>query len=74
MANKAQPFRQFHVTRALRGAVAAGVPNPTVEFHLPDGGKIVVGAGGGKPAASVVAPKIKTRPPPAPSRNPRPAR
>src|SRR5262249_47516872 len=46
MANKTQPFRSHHITRALRAAVAAGVPNPTVEFHSPDGGKIIVG---GKP-------------------------
>jgi len=63
--NKAQPFKQHHVTRALRAAMAAGVPNPTVEFHSPDGGKIVVGAGG-KPTASVVLkPKVR------PSRNAR---
>jgi hypothetical protein len=51
--------------------LAAGATDPRVEFHTPDGGKIVVGAGGGKhPAASLaVAPKIaKARPSPAPSR------
>jgi hypothetical protein len=66
MANKAQPFRQHHITRALRGAVAAGVPNPTVEFHTPDGGKIVVGAGGKPAASAAVAPRIGKARPPAP--------
>jgi hypothetical protein len=46
MANRAQPFRQHHIARALKAAAAAGAPNPTVEFHTPDGGKIVVSAGG----------------------------
>jgi hypothetical protein len=46
MPNKVQPFRQHLVARGLRAAMAAGIPNPTVEFHSPDGGKIVVGAGG----------------------------
>jgi hypothetical protein len=46
MANRSQPFRQHLVARALRGAVAAGVPHPTVEFHSPDGSKVVVSAGG----------------------------
>jgi len=65
MANKVQPFRQHLVARGLRAAMAAGIPNPTVEFHSPDGGKIVVGAGS-KPTVSVVL-KPKMRP----SRNPR---
>jgi hypothetical protein len=52
MANKTQhpAFRQHLAARGLRAAIAAGVERPTVEFHSPDGGKIVVGAGD-KPAA-----------------------
>jgi hypothetical protein len=46
MVNKPQPFRQHHITRALRGAEAAGMRNPTVEVHLlPTGAKITVGSG-----------------------------
>jgi hypothetical protein len=51
--NKTQPFRQHLAARALRAAAAAGVPNPTVEFHSADGGKIVIGGAGAKPAAVV---------------------
>jgi len=40
--NKTQPFRQHHLTRALKAATAAGVHNPMVEVHLPTGAKIVV--------------------------------
>jgi hypothetical protein len=78
VANKTQPFRQFHVTRALRGAVAAGLRDPHVELH-PDG-KIVVGASGApdtpvvrKPAAAVVLKPVKVRPS-APPRGIRPSR
>lgn len=53
MANKAQPFLQHHVARALRGAVAAGVSNPSVEVRLPSGASITVGGGNGKPAAVI---------------------
>jgi hypothetical protein len=53
VANQKAPFKQFHITRALRGAAAAGHPNPTVEFHTPEGGKIVVRAGD-RPAATAV--------------------
>jgi hypothetical protein len=52
MANQKQPFRQHLVARALRGAAAAGHPNPTVEFHSPDGSKVVVRAGGHAPAVA----------------------
>jgi hypothetical protein len=45
MANRSQPFRHHHVVRALRAAAAAGAPNPSVEFHSADGGKIIVRAG-----------------------------
>jgi hypothetical protein len=71
MANKNQPFRQFHVTRGLRGAMAAGAPNPTVELHLPEGAKMVVSAGGNLDTAAVPKPKAR---PAAPSRPSRPAR
>ena len=52
MANRGQPFRQHHVTRALRGAVAAGMSNPTVQVRLAnDGGAtIIIGGDGGKSA------------------------
>jgi hypothetical protein len=42
MANKTQLFRQHHVTRALRGAVAAGVPNPSCTVRLPGGATITI--------------------------------
>jgi hypothetical protein len=59
MANKPAHFRQFHVTRAIRGLAAAGSPNPSVEFHLPDGSRMVASAGG----KLDVAPKVrKARP------------
>jgi hypothetical protein len=45
MANIPQPFHQHHVARALRGAVAAGVRDPTVEVRLPTGATITVGSG-----------------------------
>jgi hypothetical protein len=77
--NTKQPLRQHLVARALRGAADAGVHDAAIEFHQPDGSRIVVRAGGGKPpavrkpvAAAVVKP-VKARPP-ALSRNPRPAR
>jgi hypothetical protein len=55
MMNKAQPFRQHHVTRALRGAVAAGVSNPSCTVRLPGGATITIDS---KPeAASAVIPK-----------------
>jgi len=63
MPNKFQPFRQHHVTRAVRGAVAAGMSNPRVEVHLTaDGATIAVVGGkkdGGKtqPAASAISGK-----------------
>jgi hypothetical protein len=43
MANRAQPFKTHHVVRALKAAAAAGVAHPSIEFHSPDGGKIVIG-------------------------------
>jgi hypothetical protein len=40
--NKAQPFRQHHITRALKAAAAAGVPNPSVSVRCPNGTIITV--------------------------------
>jgi hypothetical protein len=55
MANKTQLFRQHHVTRALRGAVAAGVPNPSCTVRLPGGATITIDS---KPdAVAAVIPK-----------------
>jgi hypothetical protein len=45
MANQPQVFRQHQITRALKAASRAGMPNPTVEVHLPTGAKIIVGSG-----------------------------
>ena len=46
MANQPGAFRQHHVTKLLKAAAAAGVPNPSVEVHLlPSGAKLVVGRG-----------------------------
>jgi hypothetical protein len=57
MPNKSQLFRQHHVTRAVRGAVAAGMLNPRVEVRLTaDGATIAVV--GGKPKT-----KVRQRPP-----------
>jgi hypothetical protein len=44
MANKPQPFRQHHITRALRAYAAAGRPEATVEVRLPSGATITVGS------------------------------
>jgi len=50
--NKAQPFRQHHITRALKAASAAGMRDPTVTVQLlPAGATITIGSG--KPGASV---------------------
>jgi hypothetical protein len=53
MANTPQPFRQHHITRALKGAAAAGRPDATVEVRLPSGATITVGSG--KPDETVSA-------------------
>ena len=46
MANTAQPFRQHHITRALKAASAAGMQDPTVTVTLlPTGATITVGSG-----------------------------
>jgi hypothetical protein len=52
MPNRSQPFHQHHVQRALKAAVRAGVPNPSVEVRLPSGAVIAVtGSAGSKPDA-----------------------
>ena len=61
--NKVQPFRQHHISRALKGAVDAGVTNPRVEVRLPGGAQLFVSGG------EVTAPKKHTtaavaKPPP----------
>jgi hypothetical protein len=52
--NKTQEFRQHHIRRALKAALAAGFPNPSVEIKLPSGATLTVGAGTmtGGPAAA----------------------
>ena len=59
MANTPQPFRQHHITRALKAYAAAGRPDATVEVRLPSGATITVGSG--KPA-------VPDRPVPSPSK------
>ena len=86
MANKTQKFRHHEVVRALRAGMAAGVPNPTVEFHKPDGSKVVIGAAhpaaAAKAAAAArppavaavvkpVAKPVRPSPPAVPARGPR---
>ena len=51
MANASQPFRQHHITRALRGASAAGIKDPHVRITLPGGGELHVSGGGSVPEA-----------------------
>jgi hypothetical protein len=43
--NKNQPFRQHHLTRALRAARDAGMTNPRVEVRLPGGAQLFVSGG-----------------------------
>jgi hypothetical protein len=43
MSNKVQKFRQHEVSRAISGAAAAGMKNPSVEVRLPGGASIVLG-------------------------------
>lgn len=50
MANQPQPFRQHHLTRALRAAKAAGMDNPSVKVRLPTGVEFHIG--GEVPTAS----------------------
>src|SRR5262245_65418826 len=50
MANTPQPFRQHHLTRALRAAKAAGMDNPSVKVRLPSGVEFHIG--GEVPTAS----------------------
>jgi hypothetical protein len=74
MANKTQhpAFRQHLAARGLRAAIAAGAIDPAVEFHQPDGSKIIVRACA-KPVAPAVLKPVKVRPP-APRRGIRPSR
>ena len=51
MANTPQTFRQHQITRALKAAAAAGVKDPHVKIHLPNGTVFHVGGGGEVPAA-----------------------
>ena len=50
VANQPQQFKHHQIVRAFRAAEAAGVRNPSVEVHMPNGTTLVIG--GGKPAAS----------------------
>jgi len=43
VANQPQPFRQHHLTRALRAAKAAGMDNPSVKVRLPSGVEFHIG-------------------------------
>jgi hypothetical protein len=45
VANKAQEFKQHHITRGLKAALAAGVQNPSVSVRMPNGAVLSVGAG-----------------------------
>ena len=45
MANTPQTFRQHQITRALKAAAAAGVKDPHVKIHLPNGTVFHVGGG-----------------------------
>jgi hypothetical protein len=60
MMNKSQPFRQHHVTRALRGAQAAGLSNPSCTVRLPGGATITIDS---KPDEVPAARPGKVRPP-----------
>jgi hypothetical protein len=51
MVNKVQPFRQHHISRALKAAAAAGMTRPRLELKLPGGGVMVIGDDG-EPAGS----------------------
>jgi len=58
--NKAQPFRQHQITRALKAAAAAGVPDPSVQVHCPDGTVFTIGSKSDK-AQSVKSAKVSSR-------------
>ena len=53
MANTPQTFRQHQITRALKAAAAAGVKDPHVKIHLPNGTVFHVGGGGEAPKKSM---------------------
>jgi len=55
--NKAQPFRQHHITRALRAAAAAGAPNPTCTIRCSDGTVFTISS---KPDDAAIPPPKKT--------------
>ena len=51
MANTSQHFRQHQITRVLKAAKAAGMKDPHVKVHLPNGTVLHVGGGGEVPEA-----------------------
>jgi hypothetical protein len=59
MANRAQPFKHSHIVRAFRAAEAAGVKNPSVAVHLPNGTTIDIN---GKPDATAGAKRAAAAP------------
>jgi hypothetical protein len=61
MANKAQPFRQFHITRALKAAEAAGMRNPTCTVSLPNGTTIAIASEASMPKSKAGAASGKKR-------------
>jgi hypothetical protein len=66
--NKAQVFRQHHVTRLLRGAAAAGMKDPSVTVELkPTGATMTCTPGKTAPAtakpAKALAPSRSRRNP-----------
>jgi hypothetical protein len=70
--NRPQPFRQHHVTKALRGAAAAGMKNPSVEVRLLPGGASIVICDNGPTSSTPpgAARKAPTRAQPASRRQP----
>lgn len=62
MTNQSQPFKAHHVVRALKAAVTAGVTNPSVEVHLPNGTTLVIGSGKPGELASGIPKPGKTPP------------
>jgi hypothetical protein len=51
MPNRAQKFRMHEVRRGLLAAKAAGVADPIVRVHCPDGTVFAIGSAGDKPTA-----------------------
>jgi propanediol dehydratase large subunit len=55
MANQPNQFKHRDIVRAFKAAEAAGVPNPSVQVHCPNGTVITIDS---KPeAAAAVIPK-----------------